>query len=107
MIGLFQDSFQQKHQKLHSGQQELAYIKKMLSECVVSFSSFKSKVDILEKIECIAKAKYSLSVVARYMHDQFGKSQDTVQINTDLRQLFEAAGKFCENCKSTWPRLLI
>lgn len=73
----------------------------MLSESV---EGFHSNVHILEKIECIAKAKYSLSVTARYIHDLYGKTQDTVQLDAELRQLFEAAGHLCENSGSQWPR---
>ncbi|XP_052087598.1 E3 ubiquitin-protein ligase rnf213-alpha-like isoform X5 [Mytilus californianus] len=101
ILQCMEDSIQQQNQKFNNSKLELVHIEKMLSESV---EGFYSNVHILEKIECIAKAKYSLSVTARYIHDLYGKTQDTVQLDAELRQLFEAAGHLCENSGSQWPR---
>lgn len=57
---------------------------------------------LFENMEHLAQTRFSLGVAANLMHKAF--IEETVKLDTRLKQLFEAVGKLCETCGSNWPR---
>lgn len=60
-------------------------------------------IKTLEKIDHISRVRFSLSVVARYMHKMFGTAQKS-RVDAIIRRMFDAAAQLCEECGSPWPR---
>ncbi|CAG2252469.1 RNF213 [Mytilus edulis] len=59
--------------------------------------------DVLDKIDHIARVRFSLTVVARHIHRLYGTSKKSMP-DEKIRRMFEAATKLCDECKSPWPR---
>ena len=60
-------------------------------------------IEILDKIDHISKVRFSLTVVAKYIHNIYGTAQKK-RLDPTVRRLFDAASKLCEECRSPWPR---
>ena len=61
---------------------------------------------VLHKIDHISRVRFSLTVVAKYIHKLLGTSQKLMS-DPISKRLFDAAAKLCQECKSPWPRYII
>lgn len=75
-------------------------VTKMLREAIPNIAQ---EVQTLEKIDHISKVRFCLTVVAKYIYTLFGTGQKN-RLEPDIRRLFDAAAKLCEECGSPWPR---
>ncbi|XP_052062754.1 E3 ubiquitin-protein ligase rnf213-alpha-like isoform X2 [Mytilus californianus] len=87
------------HQQ-YKGEEEVTVATQMLREAVPYIVC---DSDVLDKIDHIARVRFSLTVVARHIHRLYGTSKKSMP-DEKIRRMFEAAAKLCDECKSPWPR---
>ncbi|XP_052062680.1 E3 ubiquitin-protein ligase rnf213-alpha-like isoform X2 [Mytilus californianus] len=87
------------HQQ-YKGEEEVTVATHMLREAVPYIVC---DSDVLDKIDHIARVRFSLTIVARHIHRLYGTSKKSMP-DEKLRRMFEAASKLCDECKSPWPR---
>lgn len=80
--------------------EHIAAATQMLREAVPNIASDN---DILDKIGHISKVRFSLTVVAKYIHKLYGTSKKSMP-DASMRSLFEEAARLCDECNSPWPR---
>ena len=93
----FQDSLHQQHVNRDD---EVTMATKMLRDASTVMAQ---EMNTLDKIDHISRVRFSLSVVARHVHQLYGRAQKT-RIDPVIRKLFDGAAKLCEECTSPWPR---
>ncbi|VDI37174.1 Hypothetical predicted protein, partial [Mytilus galloprovincialis] len=79
--------------------EHIAAATQMLREAVPNIASDN---DILDKIGHISKVRFSLTVVAKYIHKLYGTSKKSMP-DASMRSLFEEAARLCDECNSPWP----
>lgn len=62
-----------------------------------------SGIDILKEIDHISRVRFSMTVVAKYMHKFYGTAQKSMH-DSEIPRLLEAAAQLCDEGKSRWPR---
>ena len=73
---------------------------KMLREATLYLIN---ETSVLNKIDHIARVRFSLAVVAKYIHQMYGRTQKSLPDPT-TRRLIDEAAKLCDECTSPWPR---
>ncbi|XP_071137099.1 E3 ubiquitin-protein ligase rnf213-alpha-like [Mytilus edulis] len=89
------------HQQYVNREDEVAMVTKMLREALPNISP--QEVQTIDKIDHISKVRFCLTVVAKYIYNLFGTGQKN-RLEPDIRRLFDAAARLCEECGSPWPR---
>ncbi|XP_052062678.1 E3 ubiquitin-protein ligase rnf213-alpha-like isoform X2 [Mytilus californianus] len=87
------------HQQFDQDEQ-IAAATQMLREAVPNIAS---DIEILDKIGHISRVRFSLTVVAKYIHKLYGTSKKSMP-DASMRNLFEEAARLCDECNSPWPR---
>lgn len=64
-----------------------------------------SDINILEDIKYISRVRFSLTVVAKYMHKFYGTPRPSIP-DPITQRLFDAASKLCDEFESQWPRYI-
>ncbi|VDI24291.1 Hypothetical predicted protein, partial [Mytilus galloprovincialis] len=96
VLQCMEDSLHQQYR----GNEEVTIATQMLREAVPYIVC---DSDVLDKIEHIARVRFSLTVVARHIHGLYGTSKKSMP-DEKIRRMLEAAAKLCDECKSPWPR---
>ncbi|XP_063441660.1 E3 ubiquitin-protein ligase rnf213-alpha-like [Mytilus trossulus] len=96
VLQCMEDSLHQQYR----GEKEVTIATHMLREAVPYIVC---DGDVLEKIDHIARVRFSLTVVARHIHRLYGTSKKSIP-DEKIRRMLEAAAKLCDECQSPWPR---
>lgn len=91
------------HQQYANADDEITMATRMLREATPCVD--KSDRDILEDIKYISRVRFSLTVVAKYIHKFYGTPQASIP-DAITQGLFAAASKLCDQLKSQWPRYI-